>query len=53
MFNLDINYVDDIDKIAVKHSWSIKLNKTFKYKPKPFRVPKLKESIKLIPTAFR
>jgi hypothetical protein len=53
MSNLDINYVEDDDKIAIEHSWSIKLNKTFKYRPKPFRIPRFKEAIKLIPTALR
>ena len=51
--NIDKKYLSKEDVIVVEHSWKVTFNHTFKYKPEPFRVPRLKDAIKLFPTAIR
>ena len=48
-----INLIGAMNQSLLDYSWSVNFNHVFKYKPKPFQIPRVKQIYGFLGTALR
>lgn len=51
--NAELKSLGSVDIYLKKYAWTIRLDHTFKLKPKPFTRPRIKQIFGFLPAAFR